>query len=285
MRHPYWARREIARLDPVADARRIAHLVFEVRYGAPVFVHPLFALAFARQVAVPDIARVLYRDGRGLILSETARRNDDTLVFFGLLFRHGDSPEGQKIVDRITRMHARFPIANDLNLYTLATLACLPSRIGRQFMGRELLTPREATALYHFWRRIGRMMGIRDIPGSPDALLQWMLDYEASEYRHTRDGQAVTVALAREFAQRWFPSRLQNTAERLFYATFDDRLLATHQLPSPTALEKQLVATVVRGFVLARQILPDPPEQDLVEMFGRRYGARPHTDDVGPPDT
>lgn len=42
-RHPYWARREIARLDPDVDFRRIAHLLFEVRYGDATFIHPLFA--------------------------------------------------------------------------------------------------------------------------------------------------------------------------------------------------------------------------------------------------
>ncbi len=270
MKHPLWARREIERLDPVKDARRIAHLLFEVRYGVPAFIHPLFALAFARQVAVPRIARVLHRGGRGIILSDTARRNDDTLVFFGLLFRHGDSPEGRKVVARIAGMHSRFPISNDLHLYTLATLACLPQRVGQQFTGRDLLSERENLAVYHFWRRIGEMMDIQDIPASPAAMLRWMLDYEASEYRHTTEGSEVTRALGREFAQRWFPPRLHERGERLFYALFDQHLRETHRTPQPSAMERHVVTTAVKGFLWARTLMPDPSEQDLIGMFGQR---------------
>ncbi|HEX4870377.1 MAG TPA: oxygenase MpaB family protein [Moraxellaceae bacterium] len=282
IRHPHWARREIARLDPVRDCRRIAHLLLEVRYGEPRFIHPMFALAFSRQVAIPAIARVLYRDGKGIIMSQTAKRNDDTLVFFGLLLRHGDSPEGMKVVERMNRMHARYPIPNELNLYTLSTLACLPQRLGRQFTGQDLFDDHESLALYHFWRQVGEMMGIRDIPGSPAAMQEWMLAFEAAEYGYTRDGHEVTLALAREYAQRWFPSPLQAAGRRAFFALFDEPLRATHRVPVATALEKRLAEAVVRAFVRSRQWLPDPPDRDLLMMFGQHYDRAPAVEQVGP---
>lgn len=281
-RHPYWARREIERLDPVRDARRIAHLLLEVRFGDPRFVHPMFAIAFARQVAVPAIARVLYRGGSGIIMSQTAKRNDDTLVFFGLLLRHGNSPAGQQVVARMNRMHARFPIPNELNLYTLSTLACLPQRLGRQFTGTDLFTPRESLALYHFWKQVGEMMGIRDIPGSPEEMLRWMLDFEAAEYGSTPDGHEVTLALAREYAGRWFPKSLQAVGQRLFFAMCDEQLRDTHLLPEPTPLEQQLVRSAVRAFVLGRQLLPDPADRDLLMSFGGQYSRHPAVEQVGP---
>ena len=205
---------------------------------------------------MPAIARVLYRGGTGLILRETAKRNDDTLVFFGLLLRHGNSPDGMKVVERMNRMHARYPIPNELNLYTLSTLACLPQRLGHQFTGRDIFTGHESLALYHFWRQVGEMMGIRDIPGSPDAMLRWMLDFEAAEYGFTPDGQAVTRALAREYAERWFPVAMRGAGERAFLALFDDRLLATHQLPTPSALATR---TGLGTSVGTRNIPPNPP--------------------------
>lgn len=282
IRHPHWARREIARLDPIRDCRRIAHLLLEVRYGEPRFIHPMFALAFSRQVAIPAIARVLYRDGRGIIMSQTAKRNDDTLVFFGLLLRHGNSPAGMQVVERMNRMHARYPIPNELNLYTLSTLACLPQRLGRQFTGQDLFSEHESLALYHFWRQVGEMMGIRDIPGSPAAMQQWMLDFEAAEYGHTRDGQEVTLALAREFAQRWFPAPLQEAGLRVFFALFDEPLRATHRVPTARPLERRLVEAAVRGFVRSRQWLPDLADRDLLTMFGQQYGRAPAVEQVGP---
>lgn len=282
IRHPYWARREIDRLDPVRDARRIAHLLLEVRYGEPRFVHPMFALAFSRQVAIPAIAKVLYRGGNGIILSQTAKRNDDTLVFFGLLLRHGNSPEGRKVVERMNRMHARYPIPNELNLYTLSTLACLPQRLGRQFTGHDLFNEKEALAVYRFWVEVGEMMGITGIAGSPEAMLQWMLDYEAAEYAYTPDGHEVTLALAREYAQRWYPKALQDVGQHVFFAMFDDHLRETHRLPESTVAEKALVKAGVRAFVLSRQLLPDPAERDLLGMFGQAYSRAPTVEQVGP---
>lgn len=282
IRHPWWARREIDRLDPIRDARRIAHLLLEVRYGEPRFVHPMFALAFSRQVAIPAIAKVLYRGGNGIILSQTAKRNDDTLVFFGLLLRHGNSPEGQKVVERMNRMHARYPIPNELNLYTLSTLACLPQRLGRQFTGQDLFNEKEALAVYRFWVEVGEMMGITGIAGTPEAMLQWMLDYEAAEYAYTPDGHEVTLALAREYAQRWYPKALQDIGQRVFLAMFDDHLRETHRLPEPTAAEQALVRAGVRAFIQSRQLLPDPGERDLLGMFGQAYNCVPVVEQVGP---
>lgn len=285
IRNPYWARREIECLDPVRDCRRIAHLLLEVRYGEPRFIHPMFALAFSRQVAIPAIAKVLYRDGKGIIMSQTAKRNDDTLVFFGLLLRHGNSPEGMRVVERMNRMHARYPIPNELNLYTLSTLACLPQRLGRQFTGRDLFDEKEALAVYRFWVMVGEMMGIRDIPGSPEAMQQWMLAFEASEYGATPDGHEVTMALAREYAGRWYPGPLQEIGQRIFFAMFDDHLLETHRVPAPTGVEKELVRAAVRAFVLSRQVLPDPSERDLLSMFGQAYNRSPSVEQVGPAAT
>ena len=62
----------------------------------------MFSLAFARQVAVPEIAEILFRDGRGLIMRNPRKRNAETLVRFGELFHHG--VDGSAI-ERISRAH------------------------------------------------------------------------------------------------------------------------------------------------------------------------------------
>ena len=60
--NPYWARKRIAALDAEKDAHEIAHLAFEVRYGTPLFTHSIFSVAFARQAAVPSIAKVFAKE-------------------------------------------------------------------------------------------------------------------------------------------------------------------------------------------------------------------------------
>ena len=133
---PYWARRRIRGLDPERDYREINHLAFEVRYATPIFTHTLFSIAFARQAAVPSIARTLYRGGRGASITATRKRSDDTLLFFGEFYRHGDSPAGRAVADQLNAIHSRFPISNDEHLYTLATLMCEPLRMSRFLTGR-----------------------------------------------------------------------------------------------------------------------------------------------------
>jgi len=281
-RHPRWARREISELDPFVDARRISQLLFEARYGSPLLVRPLFSLAFARQVAVPAIAETLHRGGRGLILSDTARRNDDTLVFFGLLFRHLGTPRADRVLERIERMHARYHIPNDLHLYTLATLACLPERAARRLGVEELLSPRESVALHAYWSEVGRRMGIDGIPSTSDAMLAWMLDFEASEYAPSRAGREVTAALGREVATRLLPPALGAWGERLFYALFDERLREVHGISAPRPMDAVLVRAALRGFVIGTRWLPDGEERSLVDRYGHEYGADPAPERVGP---
>lgn len=270
-----WAREEISRLDPETDWARIAHLSFEVRFGAPIFVHALFSVAFAKQVAVPAIADVLYRNGSGVILSDTAKRNNDTLAWFGLLFKTLGRPGGEDIVRKIMQRHARFTITNDLNLYTLATLVCLPKRVSLQFLGRDVLSDKENHALYRFWTCMGRLMEITDIPADFDSLMRWMIDYELAHFGPSTGGRAVTQALADEFARRWFPGPLVGLGRSIYFALFDPHLLKTHGIAPPGWLFRSLVTVGVRVYFKALNVLPDPPERSLLDFFGKEFRQYP----------
>lgn len=269
----HWARAALQGLDPERDAQRILHLSFEVRYGAPIFTYALFSLAFARQVAVPEIAAVLYRGGQGLIVTDTRKRNDDTLIFFGELFRHGDTPAGRAIAQRLKQMHDRFGIPNELHLYTLATLVCEPHRASRRLCGRQVISDAENQAGFNFWRVMGGHMGITDIPDSFDALLRWMEDFERTRYGHTTGGALVAQALAQEFAARWFPRFAQRWGQGLYHALFDAGLAAAHQTPAPGWSQRLAARWGARFYLLVwTRWWRDPPERDLVSTFGARYG-------------
>ncbi len=250
-----WARDEIAALDPVEDARRITELSFESRVGSPLLIHAMFSLAFARQVAVPEIADVLYRDGRGMIIKNPRRRNNETLVRFGELLA------GDDVIAGIQRAHSPYPITNDLNLYTLATLACEPRRIaGHYFSDHEI------RAQFEFWRGVGVAMGIEDIPADPDSLMAFYLDFERRRYAPSEAGRAVTRSLADEFAQRWFPTPAAGMARELFYSLFDERLRDVHDV-HPSATGRLLVRGGLAAYLRARTILPDGPQRSIVDSF------------------
>lgn len=256
---PRWARDEIAALDPVTDARRITELSFEVRVGSPLLIHAMFSLAFARQVAVPEIAEILYRDGRGLIMRNPRQRNDDTLVRFGELIRHGVA--GCDAIARIQRAHSPYAITNDLNLYTLATLACEPRRIAGDYF-----SDREVRAHYEFWHSVGLALGIEAIPPDPDAFMDFYEDFEAHRYAPTPAGRAVTLSLADEFASRWFPARCAPVARDLFFSLFDERLQGIHGV-HPSAAGRLLVRGGLASYLLARRLRPDGPHRSIIDSF------------------
>ena len=103
---------------------------------------------------------MLYRGGKGGIITNPRKRNNDTLLFFGEFFRHGDSAEGLKAVELLNHIHSYFPITNNENLYTLATLVCEPVRMAKFLTGRNIFTEKELRGLYMFWRRMAELMNI-----------------------------------------------------------------------------------------------------------------------------
>ncbi len=272
MRHPYWARKRIAELDVEKDFVEINHLAFEVRFGSKLFTHALFSVAFARQMAVPSIAKVVNRGGKGPSITDTRKRNNDTLLFFGEFYRHGNSPEGRKVADQLNRIHSRFPIDSEQNLYTLATLMCEPIRMSRFLTGKNIFSPKETRALYLFWKMVAEMLLITDIPEDEHAMYRFYEEYERKHFTYSEAGKQVLNALSNEFADRWFPKFAALFAKQVFLSLFDDHLLKTYRLPAPPLLIRTMVRARLR-FQLAFlfQVLPDPAERNIIDLFSEDY--------------
>jgi len=272
MRYPYWARKRIAELDVEKDFVEINHLAFEVRFGSKLFTHTLFSLAFARQMAVPSIANVVYGNGNGPSIQNTRKRNNDTLLFFGEFYRHGNSPEGMKVAEQLNRIHSRFPISNNQNLYTLATLMCEPIRMSLFLTGKNIFSQKETRSLYLFWKMVAEMLHITDIPKDEHAMYAFYLDYEKQHFGYTDGGHEVLNCLIQEFADRWFPKFMHPFAKQVYLSLFDDHLLETYRLKKPSLLIRTAVRTRLR-FQLAFlfQVLPDPKERSIIDLFNEDY--------------
>lgn len=266
-----WARREIAHLDPSRDAQRLAHLSFEVRFGTPIFLHALFNIAFVYNVGIPAIAETLYRDGRGTTMRQTHKRNFDSMIFFGELYRLGDSAEGAAVCARLNRIHAHYNIPNELSLYTLATLACLPYRIGRRYTTSNGPSPAEYDAQCQLWRRLGGILGIHDIPESLPDFVQWMLDYEQHHLAPSAGGRALAEVQAQEWAAYWFPPPLRPTARGVFMTLVEPSVRRAMGLPEPSWWHRLLGQLAVRGFFAIKTLLPDPPERGMATFFSKHY--------------
>jgi hypothetical protein len=280
--NPYWARRRIAALDAEQHATEINHLAFEVRYATPVFTHSLFSIAFARQAAVPSIARVLYRGGKGGIITGTRKRNNDTLLFFGEFYKHGNSPKGKEVAGQLNRIHAHFPISNEENLYTLATLMCEPIRMSRFLTAKVIFNDKERRALFLFWKMVSEMLNITNIPDNENDMFTFYENFERNHFAYTDEGRKVVEALAAEFAQRWYPAWMKKTGEQVYYSLFDERLLQTFRLPAPSFIIKSIVRAYLWFYLTVWvQVLPDPGDRSIIDLFNRDYSDY-HISRAGP---
>ncbi|WP_229053512.1 oxygenase MpaB family protein [Aeromicrobium sp. Leaf350] len=274
-------RRRIAALDPDRDADEIARLSLVTLHGHPTLVYALFTVAFMKQVAVPTMARILYRRGTGDIVVETIRRNDDTLVFFGQLLDHGPgSPTGREWIERLNRIHAHFPLRNSDSLYTLATLALDAEAITAR-AGITLFSPSELEAHWQFWRSVAEHQHLTDIPDTREDLRAWAADYEATEYATTHDGREIATALVTGFGERCLPRALRRWDGQIIAALCPPRLREVHELPAPSIVVTSLVRVALRLYALTVDVRRVPAERSMAQDFGTaRYGERP-PEDVG----
>ncbi|WAL69238.1 oxygenase MpaB family protein [Amycolatopsis cynarae] len=268
-------RRRIGGLDPVREAQEVARLSLQILHGQPMLVHALFSVAFARQVAIPSIARVLWRRGKGDIIVDTARRNDDTIVFFGQ-FLEWDlaSADARRWIERMNAIHAHFPIANDESLYTLATLALEPQRLAA-LVGTSPFSEAEREGHWRFWSAVARAQGITGIPESRAVLRTWMTGYEASRYAPSEGGRAVTGALVEDFARRWFPPALRPLGPQVFSSLCTPDLRRVHGLAEPSPVVAAATHAAARTYFRLTPVRLVPPDRSFVTEFGtRRHGHR-----------
>jgi len=281
--NPFWARKRIAELDAEKDAHEISHLAFEVRYGTKLFTYSIFSVAFARQAAVPSIAKVLYRNGKGGIVTNTKKRNNDTLLFFGEFYKHGDSEKGKAAIELLNFIHSHFKITNEENLYTLATIVCEPRRNAIFLSNKDLFSKKEFRALYNFWRRLAELMHIHSIPDDENKLFEWYENFERQNYGYSEEGKKIAEALAEDFAARWYPSFMKYSGTQYFYSLFDDFLLETLRIPKPNFVYRYGVKIYMWiQLRITFQIFPDSSDRSIIDYFNKDYLPDYHISKVGP---
>jgi len=269
---PYWARKRIAELNTEVDFVEINHLAFEVRYATPIFTHSLFSVAFAKQAAVPSIAEVLYRGGKGAIITNTRKRNNDTLLFFGEFFKHGNNEHGRKIAAQLNSIHSHFPISNEQNLYTLATLMCEPIRMSTYLTGSNIFDKKETRAIYLFWKMMSELLLVKDVPQDENQMFTFYAEFEKQNFAYSEAGHNIAEALADEFAARWYPPFMKQIGRNVYFSLFDDFLLETLKLPKPPLFYRFSVRVYLFAYLkLWVRIMPDPSDRSIIDTFNTDY--------------
>jgi hypothetical protein len=277
VRESRWLR-EIRRLDPVADHVRVVYL--DTCFEFPWDTTRSLELALFRTFAVPSVAQVLADTGE--FFARAQKRYDDTDLILSTIVETGyDSAEGRRAIRRMNQIHGRFEISNDDFLYVLSSFVFEPIRWNARFGWRPLIEA-ERLATFHFWRAVGGLMAIRDIPESYDAFERFNVEYEREHFARSAASEAVGRA-TRDMFLACFPGLPKRFGAQAIYALMDDNLLAAFDFPHPPAAVRMAVETALRtrGRIVA--MLPPRRRPRLrTRRKTRTYGRSWELERLGP---
>jgi hypothetical protein len=271
--------REILTLDPRRDNERIVHL--DICYEFPFDTTRSLELALFRTFAVPSIARLL--DETKEFELRPQRRYDDTDLILSTIAEAGHSSErGRAAIRRMNQIHGRFEISQHDFLYVLSSFVFDPIRWNARFGWRPLVE-HERLGAFHFWREVGRLMGIRDIPDEYEEFERFNLEYERANFRRTDASERVGRATRDMFAA-WFPGVPRALVEQAIAALMDEPLREAFGFRRPSTLVRRAVLDGLRARARVVRILPPRRRPKLrTQLRHRSYPRGFELEELGPP--
>lgn len=265
MGRDHWLRR-IEALDPAVDYAEIYRIM--VAHEFPWDMNQSLSFALFRTYAVPSIGGLLYRTGE--FTTRPQKRYDDTVLILDAVLEHGiASGPGRTALRRMNRMHGAHDIANDDLRYVLATFVVVPARWMERF-GWRAFSERERVASVHYYRDLGRHMGIRDIPATFEDFADCLDAYERDHFAVDPGGRAVADATLDLMAT--FPPNDKAPAtlvRRFAYGLMDDPLLDAFGYPHPSRVARWLSESALRARAsVLRRMRPR-----LLPKYGRNQSS------------
>ena len=239
--------KRIASLDPEKD-----HLeIYQISSGREFPWDYTRALEFAlfRTYCVPSISALLAATGE--FRDRPQRRYDDTALLMGEMAAHGyDSPRGREALKVVNRAHGRYAISNDDMRYVLSTFVYDPIDWISRF-GWRPLHPHEKLAAFHYYRAVGKRMGIHGIPGTYQSFLDFKLSYEERNFVFSPANREIGTYTVELFAA-WFPGPMRPAVRLGVRGMLDDRMLRAFGFdPAPARVGSGVTASLrARAFAL-----------------------------------
>ncbi|MGI9002693.1 MAG: oxygenase MpaB family protein [Pseudonocardia sp.] len=239
----------IQQLDPETDFLEIYRIT--ATHEFPWDVNQSLSFALFRTYAVPSIGRLLARTGE--FTERVQKRYDDTGLLLDAVLEHGyASSEGRTAIRRMNQMHGCYTISNTDMRYVLSTFVTVPIRWIDE-LGWRRLSEQEKIASAHYYRELGRRMGITDIPATYHEFATYFDDYEAEHFAFDAGARAVADSTLELFTT-FPPNHLAPAAlvKRFSYGLMDDRLRAAFGYPRISAFEQAVARRAVwlRGRVV-----------------------------------
>jgi hypothetical protein len=256
-------RRRNETLDPARDFAEIYREMSTRDF--PWDMNQALSFALFRTYAVPSIGGLLARTGE--FTERVQKRYDDTVLILDAVLEHGsDSADGRAAIRRMNQMHRSYEIGQDDLRYVLSTFVVQPIRWLDAY-GWRPMSECERVASAHYYRDLGRRMGIRGIPATWQAFSRLHDDHERERFAFDPGGRDVaesTLALLATFPPNdRLPAAL---VRRISLAVMDDPLLDALRFPRPHPAWRALVRAGLRA--RGRVVRRLPPRRDV--RFARR---------------
>ncbi|MFF0416500.1 oxygenase MpaB family protein [Kitasatospora sp. NPDC004745] len=277
MRGRYDRLRHIRTLHPERDCEEIATLV--TRYEFPFEYRFGFAFGIMNDCAFPSVSQVFAATGQ--IRHHGQKRYDDGMLFEYEMKRLGlDSLHGRATVRKLNRIHSHYDISNDDYLATLASHVLTPIQWIDAY-GWRPLSDHESRALVAVNNRMGRLMGIKDIPDDLNGHAELFAAALRERARYHPANREVAHQIIR-VVESWWPPLLRRHAPAVTTALIapEVRPLLGLDEVSPALTHSVRTALALRGALVRRT--PPRPDHRPYRPNPRSYPTGWTLDHLGP---
>jgi hypothetical protein len=238
-------------LDPDRDYLLIFRTTFGVAFGWEV--SRALELAIFHSFAAPSISEVLDRTGE--FVHRGQKRYDDTVALLREVGREGpSSPRGRSAIKRMNRIHAAYDMSNEDLVYVLATFVVMPVRWIERYGWRDL-TANEVRAAVNYYREVGQLMGIRQIPPTYAEFAGYLDAYEREHHSYSEANRRLAVSLIGVIAA-WSPRLVRPLTRQCVTATLGQPLRRVLGLPEPSGVARAGVHLALRSRAALMRMLP-----------------------------
>ena len=244
-------RDKIHTLDAEDDCEEIVRILSTLEF--PWDIEQALGLALYRTYAMPTVGQLL-GDTREFT-ERTQHRYDDTALILNDILEHGFGPgRGRDALRRMNQMHRSYDISNEDYLYVLSTFVVMPVRWLNDYgYGWRRLSDHEISGITNYYRKLGKYMGIKDIPQTYEEFRDLMDSQEEEHFAYTEGGRAVSDATL-ELMVNFYPAWQRPLVRPFTKALLDDSLIKAFRYPEPSAFWRKAgdVAMKARAKVVRR---------------------------------
>ncbi|MFD3688106.1 oxygenase MpaB family protein [Nocardiopsis sp. NPDC058631] len=243
----------IQALDAEADCERIVRILGSHEF--PWDIEQALGLALYRTYAVPSIGELLAHTRE--FTERTQHRYDDTALILNDILEHGFEPgRGRDALRRMNQMHRSYDISNDDYRYVLSTFVVMPVRWLNDYgYGWRRLSEHEIAASTNYYRKLGRHMGIKDIPETYEQFRDLLDTYEQENFAYTEGGRAVSDSTL-DLMVTFYPAWQRPLVRPFTKALLDERLIKAFGYPEPSAAWRKLSVGALRLRARVVRLMP-----------------------------